>query len=66
MLSKLLCVLEDSGKDVGRFQGLDSRRVGGEKAAEGMMLNFAESGHLVFRASCVSERGELQKEKETS
>ena len=29
-----------------------------DKTAEGMMLNFAESGHPVFRASSALERGE--------
>ena len=53
--------------------GLDPRRCGththkphGEwdKTAEGMMLNFAESGHPVFRATSALERGELtSKEK---
>ena len=33
-----------------------------EKTAEGMMLNFAESGHPVFRAGSALERGE-QKSK---
>ena len=31
-----------------------------DKTAENMMLNFAESGHLVFRASSALERGELK------
>ena len=31
-----------------------------DKTAEGMMLNFAESGHPVFRASSALERGELK------
>ena len=31
-----------------------------DKTAEGMMLKFAESGHLVFRASSALERGELK------
>ena len=30
------------------------------KTAEGMMLNFAENGHLVFRASNTSQGGELK------
>ena len=35
-----------------------------DKAAEQMMLNFAESGHSVFRATSALERGELRsKEK---
>ena len=29
-----------------------------EKTAEGMMLNFAESGHFVFRASSALDGGE--------
>ena len=37
----------------------------GKKTAEGMMLNFAESGHPVFRTSSFLERGEsIAKEKE--
>ena len=32
-----------------------------EKTAKGMMLNVAESGHLVFRASSALQRGELRK-----
>ena len=71
MLSELLSMLEDSREDIGRFQGLDPRRNGTEpmstnqmengiKTAEGMMLNLAESGHLVFRASSALERGELK------
>ena len=32
-----------------------------EKTAEGMMLNFAESGHLVFHATSAEERGELKR-----
>ena len=31
-----------------------------DKTAEGMMLNFAESGHPVFRARSVLERGDLK------
>ena len=31
-----------------------------EDTAEGMMLNFAESGHPVFRAASVLERGGLK------
>ena len=31
-----------------------------DKTAEGMMLNFAESGHPVFRASSALERGALK------
>ena len=31
-----------------------------EKNAGGMMLNFAESGHPLFRASSALERGELK------
>ena len=33
-----------------------------EKTAEGMIINFAESGHLVFRATSELERGELKSE----
>ena len=31
-----------------------------DEVAENMMINFAESGHLFFRASSASERGELK------
>ena len=34
--------------------------VSGTPTAEVMMLNFAESGHLVFRANSALERGELK------
>ena len=62
---------QSSRKDIGHFEGLDPRRNGaepmstnlmenGEKTAEGMMLNFAESGHPVFRARSGLERGELK------
>ena len=69
MLSELLSIFEDSRKDTGRFQGLDPRRSGAEpnkpdgeweKTAEGMMLNFAESGHPIFRDTSALERGELK------
>ena len=40
MLSELLSVLEDSRKDIGRFQGLDPRRNG----TEPMSTNRMESG----------------------
>ena len=33
------------------------------KTAEVMMLNFAESGHPVFRATSALERGELKKQR---
>ena len=55
---------ENSRKDVGHFGCLDAKRNGMEpilttwrKTAESMMLNFAESGHPVFRAL---ESGELR------
>ena len=35
-----------------------------DKTAEGMMLNFADSGHPVFRATGALERGELKKKRE--
>ena len=71
MLSEFLSMLEDSRKDTGRFWNLDPRRIGaepmptirmknGDTTAEGMMLNFAESGHPVFRASSALEGGELK------
>ena len=57
-------------KDVGPFWDLDPIRNGngthhhkpGEwnKPAEGMMVHFAESGHLVFRAISALEREELK------
>ena len=63
-------MLEHFRKDVGHFWGLDARRNGmepiltnwtenGDRTAESTMLNFAESGHPVFRATSVLERGEL-------
>ena len=68
-----LSMLEDSREDIGHFLGLDPRRNGTnpcqqldgevEKTAEGMMLHFAESGHLVFRASSALENGRLEKAK---
>ena len=35
-----------------------------EKTAEGIMLNFAESGHPIFRASSALERGDLKSKGE--
>ena len=32
------------------------------KTAEDMMLNFAESGHPIFRASSALQRGEMKRE----
>ena len=74
MLSELLSMLEDSREDIGHFWCLEKKLYGThvnkpdgerEKTVEGMMLNFAESGHPVFRASSALERGELKsKEKE--
>ena len=71
ILSELLSRLEDSRKDIGRLWDLDPRRNAAEpmptnrmengiKTAEGRMLNFAESGHPLFRASSALERGELK------
>ena len=71
MFSELLSMLEDSREDTGRLQGLDRRRNGtqpmstnlmekGRKTAESMVLNFAKSGHIVFRATSALERGELK------
>ena len=69
MLTELLSMLENSRKDIGRFWCLDPRRNGAEphkpdgewdKLFEGMMLNFADSGHPVFRASSALERGDLR------
>ena len=53
MLSELPSMLEDSREDIGRFQSLDRRR-------NGMLLNFAERGHPIFRATSALERGELK------
>ena len=39
---------------------MSTNRMEWDEAAEGMMLNFAESGHPVFRASSALERGELK------
>ena len=71
MLSESLSMLEDSREDIGPFLGPGSEKkwygthVGkpdGEwkKTAEGMMLNFAESGHPGFRSTSALERGELE------
>ena len=64
-------MLEDSRKDV-RFvsRGLDSKKKwlgtistngmkNGMKTCESIMLNFAESGHPVFRATTALERGAI-------
>ena len=60
-------MLFNSRSDVGQFWDLDLERRGTDKldgewdkTAERMMLNFAESGHPVFRATSVVERGELR------
>ena len=34
-----------------------------ENTVEGMLLNFAESGHLVFHATSALERGELKSKR---
>ena len=47
---KLWNMLENSRKDVGDFWSLDRTAC--------MMLIFAESGHLAFRATSALERGE--------
>ena len=57
MLSELLRVLEDLREDTGRVNKPDGEW---NKTAEGTMLNFAESGHPVFRASSALERGEFK------
>ena len=70
-------MLEDSREDIGHFWGLYPRRNGTElnvnkldgewdTTAEGMMLNFAESGHPKFRANSALERGELKKQRQRS
>ena len=53
-------------EDIGRFWGLDRKKLPGthvnkpdgewEKTAEGMILNFAESGRPIFRAASASKR----------
>ena len=64
-------MLEDSRKDVGRFQGLDPRRNGTEPMSTNRMENgikllkaccstSPKAGHPVFRASSALERGELK------
>ena len=47
-LSELLCMLEDSRKDVGRFWGLDPRRNG----TEPMPTNRTENGRWLLKAWC--------------
>ena len=42
------------GTHVSKFDGQS------DKIAEHMMLNFAESGHLILRATSALERGELK------
>ena len=76
MVSELLSMLEDSRKDIGRFSpGSEKKRyethphkLDGEwdETAEGMMLNFTESGHPVFRASSALERGGVEKQRKRS
>ena len=77
MLSELLSMIEDSRNDMGSFLGPGSEKKWcgthvnkpdgeWEKTAEGMMLNFAESGHPVFRASSAVERGELKSKGKTA
>ena len=65
-------MLADSCWDVGHFWDLVARRSGHvskpdgdpDQTAERMMLNFAESGHPIFRATSALERGDLKiKEK---
>ena len=62
---------EDSHTDIGRFSGPDHKRNDTEltrtsrmgewdHVAEDMMINFSESGHLVFRRSRAFERGSLR------
>ena len=45
-----------------KWYGTHAHKPDGErdKTAEGTMLDFAESGHPVFRASSALERGELK------
>ena len=74
ILTELLSVLENSLEDIGHVQGLDPGPGSAKKwygthaskpdgqwdeVAENMMINFAESGHPIFRASSAFERGEL-------
>ena len=62
-------MFEDSCWDVGHFLGPESEKKGygicfdkpdgdWDTIAERKMLNFAESGHPVFRATSALERGE--------
>ena len=37
-----------------------------DKTAEGMMINFAESGHLVFRASSAFGKRRIEKQRKKS
>ena len=45
-----------------KWYGTHTHKLDGEwdKTAEGMMLNFAENGHPVFRATSALERGDLK------
>ena len=56
-------MLEDSRKEK-KWYGTHLHKPGGEwdKSAEGMMFNFAESGHPVFPATSAWERGESRSE----
>ena len=48
-----------------KWYGTHTHKPDGEwnRTAEGMMLNFAESGHPVFRATSALDRGELKKQR---
>ena len=69
ILSKSQSMLEKSRKDVGHFWGLDAGGNGREPMLTNqtengcMMLNFAESGQPIFRATSALERGENQEAK---
>ena len=60
ILSKLENLIENSRKDVGHFWGLDAMDGEWDRTAESMMLNSAESGHPVFRATNALEREEVR------
>ena len=66
MLTELLSMLEDSCEDIGHFSrpGPENKWYGThvskpngqwDEVAENMMINFAESGHPIFRGSSALE-----------
>ena len=73
MLTELLSMLEDSFRGHWSFLGPGSEKKWygthvckpdgqWDNPAEDMMLNFAESGHPIFRASSALERGGFEKQ----